>query len=102
MQKFEDYLENIKYPKSKDSWDVAGIIKGHNAFYKFDTKPLINNRKKGSFKTQADKFVVDLKNQYVVLDIEELHCYLKENKLKKVRVEDLISQLDWNIILPKN
>ena len=99
--KFEDFLENIEYPKSNTSWDVAGIIKGKNAFYKFDTKPLKNNVKKGSFKTKADKIVYDLKNRYVIVDVEELHQYLKENSVKVVKIDDLLSKLDWNIILPK-
>jgi hypothetical protein len=58
--------------------------------------------KKGSTKTRADKMVVDINNQWIIIDIPELHQYLKENKIKKVHLEDLISNLDWNIILPKN
>ena len=46
--------------------------------------------------------VFDIKNQYIIVDIEELHLYLKKNNVKKVYLESLISELDWNIILPKN
>jgi len=41
------------------------------------------------------------KDQYIIVDIEELHQYLKDNKMKKVVLEDLIFKLDWNIILVK-
>ena len=37
LKLFEHNLENIEYPLQKKSWDIAGIIKGHNGFYKFDT-----------------------------------------------------------------
>jgi len=101
MKEFKDFLTNIEYPKSKSSWDIAGVMKGKNGFYKFDTKPLKNNAKGESFKTKADKMVFDIKDQYIIVDIEELHQYLRENNVKDVQLEDLISKLDWNIILPK-
>lgn len=101
MRQFKDYLDNIEYPGPKSSWNIAGTIKGQNGFYKFDTKPLKNNAKGGSFKTKADKMVFDIKDQYIIVDIEELHQYLRENNVKNVQLEDLISELDWNIILPK-
>ena len=37
----------------------------------------------------------------IILDVEELHDYLKENSASVVKIEDLISKLEWNIILPK-
>tara|TARA_B100000123_G_scaffold272409_1_gene254987 strand:+ start:2755 stop:3063 length:309 start_codon:yes stop_codon:yes gene_type:complete len=101
VKQFEDYLDNIEYPKSKSSWNISGIIKGQNGFYKFDTRPLKNNIKTGSFKTKADKIVLDMKHQYIIVDVPELHQYLKKKKLKKLVLEELISALEWNIILPK-
>tara|TARA_Y100000004_G_C8925102_1_gene417251 strand:+ start:1330 stop:1638 length:309 start_codon:yes stop_codon:yes gene_type:complete len=102
MKQFKDYLDSIEYPKSKTTWHIAGVIKGKNGFYKFDTAPLKNNAKAGSFKTKADKIVYDLEDQYIIVDTSELHQYLKDKKLKKVVLEELISALEWNIILPKN
>ena len=104
--KFENKLENIEYPSKKESWDIAGIIKGQNRFYKFDTRPIQKTKKGeigkyGSFNTKADKMVFDMKDQFIIVDTEELHQYLKENKLKEVHLQDLISKLEWNIILPK-
>ena len=45
--------------------------------------------------------VFDIKDQWIIVDLEELHKYLKQNNLKKVYLNELISNLDWNIILPK-
>ena len=101
MKSFESYLNNIKYPKKKTSWNISGTIKDHNGFYKFDTKPLNKNAKGGSFKTKADKIVYDINNQYIIVDVEELHNYLLNNNLKVVHLEELLSKLEWNIILPK-
>jgi hypothetical protein len=55
----------------------------------------------GFFKSKADKMVFDIKDQWIILDVEELHQYLKQNELENVDLEELISSLDWNIILPK-
>lgn len=104
---FKDYLNNIEYPNDKQSWDIAGVIKGQNRFYKFDTRPIQKTKegemgKQSSFNTKADKMVFEDEKQWIIIDIEELHAYLKENKLEKVYLNDLISKLDWNIILLKN
>jgi len=45
--------------------------------------------------------VFDMKDQFIVVDTEELHQYLKDNNTKVVNLEQLISSLEWNIILPK-
>ena len=45
--------------------------------------------------------VLEMKNKWIILDLEELHKYIKKNKVTKVYVNDLISKLEWNIILPK-
>jgi hypothetical protein len=55
----------------------------------------------GSFKTKADKMVFNMKHEWIIVDIEELHSYIKTQNLKDIRLEDLISKLEWNIILPK-
>jgi len=104
--KFVNLLSAVNYPTSNQQkhelWDVEGIIKKHsNQKFKFDLRPLKNNIKKGFFKTKADKMVFDIKDQYIVVDVEELHEYLKDKELKTVYLEELISKLDWNIILLK-
>jgi hypothetical protein len=95
---------NIATPiqRKKECWDIEGIIKDKsNQLFKFDLRPLKNNTKGGFFNSKADKMVFDIKDQWIIVDMEELIEYLKDNNLKKVKLEDLISKLDWNIILPK-
>ena len=104
--KFIDNLISIKYPtetEKKELWDIQGILKGrYNQSYKFDLRPLKNNTKKGSFKTKADKMVFDINDEYIVVDVEELHQHLNSKQKKVVYLNDLILNLDWNIIITKN
>ena len=104
MNNFKKLLIDIKEAtsnqKEKELWDKEGIL--HNQKFKFDLRPLKNNSKGGSFKTKADKIVYDIKDQYIIVDVEELHNYLNNNSLKVVQLEDLLSKLEWNIVLPKN
>jgi len=95
----EKTLANDKQ-KNIELWDVEGIL--HNQKFKFDTRPIQNNIKIGSFKTKADKMVFDMKDKYIIVDVKELHQYIKENKLKDIDLQDLLSKLEWNIILSKN
>jgi len=104
--KFVDNLISIKYPtetEKKELWDVSGILKNRsNQKFKFDLRPLNKDlSKKGSFKTKADKMVFETISEWILVDIEELHNYIKQHKLKVVELEQLISKLEWNIILPK-
>jgi hypothetical protein len=107
VEKFSKYLENIEYPKLKTSWNIAGIIKGQNAFYKFDVRDMFalpdgTPAQKGRLDSRADKMVLEMEDQWIILDLEELHQYIKKNKLTKVYVNDLISKLEWTIFLAKN
>jgi len=104
--KFVDNLISIKYPtetEKKELWDVSGILKNRsNQEFKFDLRPLNKDlSKKGSFKTKADKMVFETISEWILVDIEELHNYIKQHELKVVELEQLISKLEWNIILPK-
>ena len=100
---FESKLKEVNFPSKqqrlKELWDVEGIL--HNQKFKFDLRPIKNNIKIGSFNTKADKMVFDMKDKWIIVDIEELHKYLKENDMKNVHLESLISDLDWNIVLNK-
>ena len=102
----ERYLEEYKLAndrqRKREFWNVEGIIKGRsNQSFKFDLRPIIKNAKGGSFKTKADKMVFESKDQWIIVDVEEMHQFLREKSIKDVHLEDLISELDWNIILPK-
>ena len=101
--KFLKLLSNVKHPtqnqKLKELWDVEGIL--HNQTFKFDLRPLQNNAKQGSFITKADKIVYDMKDEYIVVDVEELHNYLKHDNKKVVYLDELLKNLEWNIRLQK-
>jgi hypothetical protein len=103
------YLINPKWPKSKNStWDVKGTLKNHsNKEYKFDLKPLKpvgknEQGKKGSFKTKAEKIVYDYNNKLIIVDVEELHLYLLNNKLDRVYLDHLLEKLEWTILIIKS
>jgi oligoribonuclease NrnB/cAMP/cGMP phosphodiesterase (DHH superfamily) len=104
MKNFYSKLKNYKVANLKqrktELWDVEGIL--HNQKFKFDTRPIKNNIKIGSFKTKADKMVFDIKDQYIIVDVEELHKYIKKNKFTKLYLDSLLKELDWNIILEKS
>jgi hypothetical protein len=107
VEKFSKHLTGIEYPKEKASWNIAGIIEGQNAFYKFDVRDMFalsdgTPAQKGRLDSKADKMVLETDDKWVILDLEELHKYIKKNKLKKVYVNDLISKLEWTIFLAKN
>lgn len=106
LNEFIEKLTDINYAnssqKNKELWDVEGILKNRlNQKFKFDLRPIKNNMKIGSFKTKADKMVFNMKEEWIIVDIEELNSYVKTRNLKDVLLEDLISKLEWNIILPK-
>jgi hypothetical protein len=95
-----NYANNSQ--RKKELWDVEGILKNRlNQKLKFDLRPLKDNAKIGSFKTKADKMVFDMPKEYIVIDVEELQNYVKTNKIKKVYLQKLIFELDWNIVIKK-
>ena len=98
-KKLKEVKKATATQKKKELWDVEGIL--HNQPFKFDLRPIKNNGKVGSFKTKADKMVFDMKNEWVIVDVEELHNYLKNNRIKEVNLTELIDKLDWNIVLNK-
>ncbi len=107
VKRFSKYLDAIEYPKKKSSWNIAGIIKGQNAFHKFDVRNMFELPKeglaqKGRLNSKADKMVLEGEKQWLILDLEELHEYIRREKKRKVYVNDLISDLEWTIFLAKN
>ena len=78
VTRFSKCLTAIEYPKEKTSWNIAGIIKGKNAFCRFEEE-----------------------NDWVIFDMNELHKHVKKHKLKKVYLNDLIKTLEWNIRIKK-
>lgn len=106
VDKFAEYLSSIEYPKQKTSWNIAGIIKGQNAFYKFDVRNMTKESKNRFYKTgylntEADKMVFEFNDQWIILDIQELNKYVKNNNIKDLELDDLVSKLEWTIFLSK-
>ena len=108
---FALYLTDIKYPtktqKKKELWNISGILKKNsNQHLKFDVRPgfQMSDGKIGKelmTLSKADKIVFETDKDWVIVDFLELNTYIKKHKLKIVQLEDLISKLEWNIILPK-
>jgi hypothetical protein len=109
--RFSIHLNNIIWPtetqKNNEHWNVSGVLKKNsNQEFKFDVRPMFqmpNNQlgKKASTASKADKIVFETDKEWVIIDVIELNTYIKKHKLKIVQLEDLISKLEWNIILPK-
>jgi hypothetical protein len=109
--RFSIHLNNIIWPtetqKNNEYWNVSGVLnKNSNQEFKFDVRPMFqmpNNQlgKKASTVSKADKIVFETDEDWVIIDVMELNTYIKKHKLKIVQLEDLISKLEWNIILPK-
>ena len=107
VERFAKHLTAIEYPKEKTSWNIAGIIKGTNAFYRFDVRDLLKLpneelAQKGRLDSKAQKMFIEGEKDWLVLDLEELHKYIRREKKRKVYVKDLISDLEWTISLVKN
>lgn len=107
VDRFSKYLTAIEYPKEKTSWNIAGMIKGSNAFYRFDVREMFEMSdgtlaQDGRLNTKAQKMVLEDEKQWLILDLEELHEYIRREKKTKVYINDLIDDLEWTIFLPKN
>ena len=107
VKKFAKYLTGIEYPKEKTSWNIAGMIKGQNAFYRFDVRDMFEMpdgtlAQKGRLDTKAQKMVIEGEKNWMIIDLDELHEYIRREKKKKVYINDLIDDLEWTIFLAKN
>ena len=77
VKRFSKCLTSIQYPKEKSSWNIAGILKNRNAFYKYDVRgmKMLSSgdwAKSGTTKTKADKMVFELKRHWLIIDLKEL------------------------------
>ena len=107
LQRFSKYLTGIEYPKEKTSWNIAGMIKGSNAFYRFDVREMFEMpdgtpAQSGRLNSKAQKMVLEGEKEWLILDLEELHEYIRREKKTKVYINDLIDDLEWTIFLAKN
>ncbi len=100
-----EYLSNIKWNDSED-WQVEGIIKKlSNQYLKFNIQFLKDySNKKGKLinsKSQSDKVLFENDKEWILIDTQELIKHMKQHNLKEIKLEYLLSNIDWNIILPK-
>ena len=70
VKRFAKHLTNIEYPKEKTSWNIAGIIKGQNAFYRFDVRNMFKlsdgtPAQNGKLNTKAQKMVLEADKELV-------------------------------------
>ena len=88
------------------SYQVEGLLKQSNQYYKFDIRYLSDfpEDKKGKLinsKSQADKVLFEDDENWILVDTKELIKYMKDHSLKEVKLKELIKNIDWNIVLPK-
>jgi hypothetical protein len=100
-----EYLINIKWHEN-NSYQVEGLLEQSNQYYKFDIRFLNDfpEDKKGkliSSASKADKILFEDDKNWILVDTQELIKHMKEHSLKEVKLEELIKNIDWNIILPK-
>jgi len=110
-KRFSIHLDNIIWPtetqKNNEHWNVSGILKKNsNQEFKFDVRPMFNmpnNQlgKKATTLSKADKIVFETDKEWVIIDVSELHEYVKKQSLKVVQFEDLLNKLEWNIYISK-
>jgi hypothetical protein len=97
-------LLNIKWCEN-NSYQVEGLLKDSNQYYKFDIRFLSDfNDKKGKIinsQSEADKVLFEDNNNWILVDTQELIKHMKQSNLKEIKLEELIKSIDWNIILPK-
>jgi len=109
--KFVNLLSTVNYPTSnqqkQELWDVEGIIKKHsNQKFKFDVRDLFRYKESQGarwqkYATRADKVVLEATDRWVIIEVAEMNKYVKKHKLKQVRLEDLMKELEWSIEVPK-
>jgi hypothetical protein len=103
--KFVDqYILNVKWHEN-NSYQVEGLLKDSNQYYKFDIRFLNDfNDKKGKLinsQSKADKVLFEDDVNWILVDTQELIKHMKINNVKEVKLEELINTIDWNILLPK-
>lgn len=99
-------LINVKWNKDNNEI-VEGIIKKlSNEYLKFDIRYLSNfsEERKGKLidsKSDADKILFENDKEWILIDTKEFIKYMEINNLKEIRLDDLISKIDWSIIIKK-
>lgn len=99
-------LTNVTW-HTNNTYQVQGLLKQSNQYYKFDIRYL-NDFPKGekgklvNSKSEADKILFEDDKNWILVDTTELKNYMKNNSLKKTTLENLVKNIEWSIIIPKN
>lgn len=107
LDRFSKHLKEISYPKKFEGWHVEGIlINKSNQLHKFDVQGMTRVdedrlERNGSFKSKADKMVFETDVNWIVVDLEELHNYVKNTNNKDINLNTIVNEFQWNIILVK-
>jgi hypothetical protein len=101
----KECLTNVIWHEN-NNYQVEGQLIQSNQYYKFDIRNLSDfpEDKKGkliSSGSQANKVLFEDDKNWILVDTQELIKYMKAYGLKEIRLEELIKNIDWNIILPK-
>lgn len=107
VERFSDHLIQVEYPPKPEYWNVAGILKNKsNQYLKFDVREMFKLpegllAKKGYTTTKADKMVFETQKEWIILDVSEIHKYLKKHRRRVIYLDNLIDRLEWSMYLPK-
>jgi len=107
LDNFISYEKATHIQKRTELWDVKGILKKYsNREFKFDLRPISKVKddqlgKQGFLKTKAEKMVFETKDQWVIIDIEELHQRLENKKEKIIYLDEILNNFEWNILINK-
>ena len=99
------YLTNVKWYEDKN-YQVEGLLNNSNKYYKFDIRYLNDfpQNKTGKLidsDSTADKVLFEDDKNWILIDVEEFVKYMIKHNLREIKVEELLLNIDWNIILPK-
>ena len=110
-KRFSKNLIQIIYPtkeqEEKELWNVSGILnKYSNQHLKFDVRPGFNMPdgqigKKSTTLSKADKIVFETDKDWVIIDVSELHEYVKKQSSNIIQFNDLLKKLEWNLYISK-
>lgn len=98
-------LTNIVWHEN-NSYQVEGLLKDSNQYYKFDIHYLSDfpQDKIGKLidsESKSDKVLFENDKNWILIDTKEFIKYMKKHDLKEVKLEELIKNIDWNIVIPK-
>ena len=82
-------------------------LKNSNHVDRFDVQDfqILENGQEGRFGNlfdNVDKMVFERKDKWIIVDMKELSKFLLDNNTLKIHLDDLITNTDWTVFIPKN